>query len=166
MALGNNEHIATSKVYLSIAHGKVVRGSGTNKQLYSFVDGALEAIYQKSTTFGNEVVNRWYMDLRDGGIIYSLCFPYSSGVFKSIILSLASDEALTQATPIRIEPYEGKNGYTKVVVYSEGVRLDWITKQLPEQKEVTVGGKTIKDDSEQMAYICSLVESLIRRIGK
>lgn len=153
------------KIYLSINHGKVVQGTGADKQLYSYVDGTIEAIYQKRSTFGKEVVVRWYIDLRDGADLYSLCLPYSSGVFKSIVLSLASDEALSSSTPVRIEPYEGRNGYTKVVVYSDGVKLDWIVKQLPEQEVVLVGGKQVRDDSKQMEYICSVVDTLLQRIA-
>lgn len=154
------------KIYLSINHGKVVQGTGADKQLYSYVDGTIEAIYQKRSTFGKEVVVRWYIDLRDGADLYSLCLPYSSGVFKSIVLSLASDEALSSSTPVRIEPYEGRNGYTKVVVYSDGVKLDWVTKQLPEQETVSVGGRTIKDDTKQMEYIVSIVNQITERINK
>lgn len=90
---------------------------------------------------------------------------HSSGVFKSIILALASDEALSSSTPVRIEPYEGRNGYTKVVVYSEGVKLDWVTKQLPEQEVVLVGGKQVRDDSKQMELITSLCATIIERIA-
>mgnify|MGYP003291432972 CR=1 FL=1 len=64
MGLGNNQ--TERKTYLSISHGKVVKGTGADKQLYSYVDGTIEAIYQKRSTFGNEVVNRWHIDLRDG----------------------------------------------------------------------------------------------------
>ena len=167
MALGKTETETDSrKIYLSINHGKVVQGTGADKQLYSYVDGAIEAIYQKTSRFGNEVVNRWYIDLRDGADLYSLCLPYSSGVFKSIVLSLASDEALSSFTPVRIEPYEGRNGYTKVVVYSDGVKLDWVVKQLPEQELVQVGGKQVRDDTKQMEYICSVVDTLLQRIAK
>ena len=98
--------------------------------------------------------------------IYSICLPYSSGVFKSIVLSLASDEALSSSTPVRIEPYEGRNGYTKVVVYSDGVKLDWVAKQIPEQETVSVGGRTIKDDTKQMEYIVSIVNQITERINK
>ena len=154
------------KIYLSISHGKVIQGTGANKQLFSYVDGTIEAVYQKTSRFGKEVVNRWYIDLRDGAELYSLCLPYSSGVFKSIILSLASDRELTASTPVRIEPYEGRNGYTKVVVYASGVKLDWITKQLPPQETITIGGRQVKDDSKQMEFITSLVQTIQGRLNK
>ena len=164
MALGQDNN--KRKIYLSINHGKVVKGSGVAKEEYSYIDGTIEAIYTKRSIFGNEEVERWFIDIRDGNELYSLCLPYSSGVFKSIVLALASDEALTSSTPVRIEPYEGKNGYTKVIVYSDGVKLDWITKQLPSQHTIKVGGKQVRDDSEQMKFICSIVDIIRKRITK
>lgn len=164
MALGQYQQ--ESKKYLSISHGKVVQGTGEGKQLFSYVDGTIQAIYTKRSTFGSEVVTRWYIDLRDGAELYSLCLPYSSGVFKSIILSLAADRELTASTPVRIEPYEGRNGYTKVVVYASGAKLDWITKQLPPQETITIGGRQVKDDSKQMEFITSLVQTIQGRLNK
>ena len=163
MALGQRQE---QKTYLSITHGKVAQGTGAEKQYYTYIDGSIEAIYTKHSHFGGEDVVRWYIDMRDGEELYSLCLPYSSGVFKSIILSLSSLEDLTNSTPVRIEPYEGRNGYTKVVVYADGVKLDWITKQLPPQEIVTVGGKQVKDDSKQMEYISSLCAKITERIKK
>lgn len=164
MALGQD--YSRQKTYLSISHGKVAKGSGASKEQYSYIEGFIEAIYSKRSTFGNEVVTRWFIDMRDGNDLYSLCLPYSSGVFKSIVLSLASDEALTSSTPVRIEPYEGRNGYTKVVVYSDGIKLDWATKELPPQQTVIIGGRQVRDDSRQMELICSFVDILARRISK
>lgn len=156
----------SKRAYLSISHGKIVRDNGGVKEYFSSIDGTLERIYSKERTFGNERVNRWYIDLRDGAELYSICLPYNSGTFKSIILSLASDNYLTSATPIVIEPYEGRNGFTKVVVWSEGVKLDWITKELPEVKEVIVGGKVIKDESERMDFIINLVNTINSKLKK
>ena len=52
------------------------------------------------------------------------------------------------------------------MVYSDGVKLDWITKQIPEQETVSVGGRTIKDDTKQMEYIVSIVNQITERINK
>lgn len=164
MALGRQQQ--ERKIYLSINHGKVVQGTGEEKQLFSYVDGAIEAIYTKRSTFGGEEVVRWYIDLRDGGELYSLCLPYSSGVFKSIVLALAAEQSLTASTPVRIEPYEGRNGYTKVIVYADGTKLDWVTKQLPPQETITIGGRQIKDDTKQMELITSYVKLIQERIGQ
>ena len=105
----------------------------------------------------------WYIDIKDGTELYSISLPYISGTFKTIILALASDEELTKDKPVVIEPYE-KNGYTKVVVYSDGVKLDWITKELPPLKEIEVAGRKYTDDSERMAFIENLAAKVAGRI--
>ena len=153
------------KTYLNIKEGAIVRRTpeGTEER-YSYVEGRLEAISQKERTFRGEVVVYWYIDLRDedSGELYSLGFPYASNTFKSIILQLASKEGLEclkNGSIVRIEPYT-KNGYDKVQVWGEGVKLDWVSKQLPPIEETTIGGRRIKDDSKRMAYISSLAEQV------
>ena len=153
------------KTYLNIKEGAIVRRTpeGTEER-YSYVEGRLEAISQKERTFRGEVVVYWYIDLRDedSGELYSLGFPYASNTFKSIILQLASKEGLEclkNGSIVRIEPYT-KNGYDKVQVWGEGVKLDWVSKQLPPIGETTIGGRRIKDDSKRMAYISSLAEQV------
>lgn len=166
MALVKNRENESNRIYLSITDGKVARGTRLGKEYFSYVDGHLENIYSKVSIFGNEEVNRWFFELRDGEELYSLCFPYSSGVFKSIILALASDEALQPSTTLRIEPYKGKNGYTKVSVYSDGNRLDWLLKGLPEQEKIIVGDKEVRDDTKQMEIITTLVDLILKRLNE
>ena len=164
MGLGNIEKEKTRKSYLTINDGKVIIDKGKGRKAsFSFVEGYLEGIYKKDSTFNGEKVTRWYIDIRDGVDIYSICLPYSSGVFKSIILALASDKELNSSTPIRIEPYI-KGGYTKAIVYSSGVKLDWITKELPPVTEIMVGEKKIKDDSKRMEFISNLCNTIIERL--
>lgn len=153
------------KTYLNIKNGAVVKRTATGEESYTYVEGRLEAISQKERTFRNEVVVYWYIDLRDeeSGELYSIGFPYGSNTFKSVILSLASPMGLTavsNGSVVRIEPYT-RNGYDKIVVWGEGVKLDWVTKTLPPVSERMIGGRKVKDDSERMNYICSLV-SLIQ----
>lgn len=50
-------------------------------------------------------------------------------------------EDLTNSIAVRIEPYEGKNVYTEVIVFADGIKLDWITKQLPPQEIITIVGE-------------------------
>lgn len=110
MALGQT----TQTYYLNIREGKVF----VQTEAYNFVEGRIcKPIYKKKSTFGREQIERWYITLEDEGAHYVLVLPYESGVFKSIALSLASDEALTLGTQIRIEPYLSRN-LTKVVTYS------------------------------------------------
>ena len=161
MGLGNNER--TRKYYLSIADGKVIHREDGKEESYSFVEGTLEAIYKRERSFNGETVLYWYVDLRgEKGELYSISLPYKSGTFKSIVLALASDTAIALST-VKIEPYK-KGDFTKVVVSSNGKRLDWVTKELPPVEELSVAGQRVKDDSQRMRYIESLVDTINKRI--
>ena len=152
------------KTYLNIKNGAVVKRTATGEESYTYVEGKLESISQKERSFRNEVVVYWYIDLRDeeSGELYSIGFPYGSNTFKSVILALASPMGLTavnNGSVVRIEPYT-RNGYDKIVVWGEGVKLDWVVKTLPPVYERMIGGRKVKDDSERMNYICSLVSQI------
>lgn len=162
--LGQRTTQSRAKTYLNIKNGAIVKRTPTGEESYSYVEGRLEAISQRERTFRNEVVIYWYIDLRDdeSGDLYSIGLPYGSNTFKSIILALASPmglHAVGNGSIIRIEPYN-RNGYDKIVVYGEGVKLDWVTKTLPPVSEKMIGGRKVKDDSERMNYICSLVSQI------
>ena len=164
MALGTIDQDTKRKVYLSISHGKVVHYLPNGGiEYFKNVEGTLQDIYTKERSFNGQKVPFWYIDIKDGTELYSISLPYISGTFKTIILALASDEELTKDKPVVIEPYE-KNGYTKVVVYSDGVKLDWITKELPPLKEIEVAGRKYTDDSERMAFIENLAAKVAGRI--
>lgn len=159
MALGIKQE--DRRVYLSISNGSVTQGTGDSKSYHTYVDGTLGGIYTKESQFGL----RWHIELRDGGEIYDIVLPYSSGVFKSIVLALASDQHLSTSSVVRIEPYLGKNGFTKVVVYTDGVEQKWITDHIPEQTLIQVGSKRVKDDTRQMEFICSVVGEILSRMA-
>lgn len=164
MALGQLEQDTKRKIYLSISKGKVVHYlPDGGVEFFKNVEGTLQGVYTKERSFNGQKVPFWYIDIKDGEDMYSLSLPYVSGTFKSIILALASDTELTKDKSVVIEPYE-KNQYTKVCVYSEGVKLDWVTKELPPLKEVVVGGKTYIDDTERMAFIASIAEKVGERL--
>lgn len=162
----NRHQGGSNKIYLNIKDGAVVRKTETGEDKYAYVEGRLESISTKERTFRGETIVYWYIDLRDTetGELYSLGFTYSSNVYKSVILCLSSDETLGQDSVVRIEPYI-KNGYDKVAVWSNGVKLDWVTKSLPPVEETTIGGRRVKDDTKRMEYITSLTEALKIRIG-
>lgn len=146
------------KTFLNIKEGAIVKRTDDGEQRYSYVEGAVEDIYTRKRTFRNEEVVYWYIDLRDEtGELYSLGFSFRSNVFKSVVMSLAT---ATNLDKVRIEPYT-KNGYDKVVVYADGKKLDWIKKPLPPLDEVTVGGRTVKDDSKRMCFITDLVTEIL-----
>lgn len=169
--LGQQTTEQGSKTYLNIKEGAIVKRTAQGEEKYTYVDGYLTSLHQKERSFRGEIVMYWYLDLRDGqsNELYSLGFPYGSNTFKSIILQLASDnglQAIRDRSTLRIEPYRGENGYDKVQVWGEGVKLDWVTRQLPPVMETTVGGRKIKDDTERMNFICSLANKIQEQIKR
>lgn len=160
--LGTKENKRGKIVFLNVKDGKLIRRDGLVIEEFDFVEGTLEKIYTKEREFNGERVLYWYVPLRDdNGDLYLLGLPYSSGVFKSIVLSLANDDELTALSTIRIETYL-KDGRTKVSVYDQGRKLNWITSELPPVRETQVGGRIIKDDSERMSFIARLVKKINR----
>ena len=148
MALGK----IIKKTYLSISKGQIMATKGGEKEYYTYVEGDLEDIYTKERTFNGQTAKFWYIDLRDGEDLYSLCIPYESGVYLSICLSLGSIDDYSQGRFIRIEPYIAQEK-TKVRVFHEGVSLSWVTTDLPPVEEVVVGSRRIKDTSKRLAYL-------------
>jgi len=166
MALGTIDTDTRRKVFLSISHGKVVHYlTGGEQEFFKNIEGTLQDITIKERSFNGKNTPFWYLDIKDGREAYSLSLPYASGTFKSIILSLASYSSLSKETRVLIEPYE-RNGYTKVVVYAEGEKLDWVVKELPPLKQVTVGSNTYTDDTERMNFIRNTASQVRERIGK
>lgn len=160
--LGTKENKRGKIVFLNVKDGKLIRRDGLVIEEFDFVEGTLEKIYTKEREFNGERVLYWYVPLRDdNGDLYLLGLPYSSGVFKSIVLSLANDDRLTPLSTIRIETYL-KDGRTKVSVYDQGEKLNWITSELPPVRETQVGGRIVKDDSERMSFIAGLVKKINR----
>lgn len=160
--LGQQEN--RKKIYLNVKNGKVVQRTPQGEQYFSYVEGRLENIYTKERTFRGENVLYWYIDLRDdeSGELYALGFPYTNNVFKSIALQLPTAPSYDV---VKIEPYS-KNGYDKVQVWAGGSKLDWATKVLPPLREMNVGGRIVKDDTERMNLILRYVNETLVRIGK
>lgn len=166
MALGHLDTDSRRKIFLSISHGKVVHYlSGGEKEQFKNVEGTLQDITLKERSFNGKTEPFWYIDLRDGRDLYSISLSYASGTYKSIILALASCKTLSKDTQIIIEPYE-KDNYTKVVVYADGEKLDWVVKTLPPLKEINVGGRTYSDDTDRMNYIRDITSKVRERVGK
>lgn len=147
------------KSYLNISGGKIVQRTESGKtQTYDYVEGDLEKIYQRDREFRGEKVPYWYLDIRDpkSGELYSLGINASSGVWRSLILSLGS--CTNFLLPIRISPYH-KGDYDRVSVYSGGEKLDWVS-DLPPVEEIEVGGMKIKSVEKREAFFRELVEKI------
>lgn len=151
------------KYYLTISEGQISHSEDGKREYFASVSGTLEKIYKQERNFNSETVQYWYIDIRgEKDELYSISLPYKSGVFKSIILALASEPAIA-LSPIKIEPYK-KGDFTKVVVSSGDKRLDWVTKELPAVEEFRVSGQIFKDDTKRMAYINTLVQEINTRL--
>lgn len=164
MGLGNRQtqeqEQRRPRKWLSIHHGKVELSENGEKQYYSYVTGYLRSIYTAPRTYNGEQVTKWFIDLEDDEQdYYSISFPFNSGTLKSIVLALASAQDLTASTTIEIAPYQ-KGNFTNVVVKADGVKLDWVTKDLPPVESLTINGRTVKDEGRRMAYISSLAQSI------
>lgn len=161
--LGNTKTRQDRK-YLTLRNGMVVYKNGESEEYYNFVEGYLSGIAKRERTFNGETVPVWYMNLDSSdGEVYSISFPYNSGPFKSIVLSLASLDHLSTSTTVRIDTYE-KDGYTKVVTRADGEKLNWVTSDLPPTQEVVVSGQTVRDYTKRMEFIESLVSQISKKL--
>ncbi|MBO4799415.1 MAG: hypothetical protein J5489_02110, partial [Lachnospiraceae bacterium] len=125
---------------------------------FDYVEGDLERIYTRDRIFRGERVPYWYLDLRDpkSGELYTLGINASSGVWRSIIMSLGS--CTNFLLPIRISPYH-KGEFDRVSVYSGGERLDWV-EGLPPVEEINLGGKVIKSVEKREEFFSQLVNKI------
>jgi hypothetical protein len=146
------------RIYLNIAKGKVIRRTDRGEQSFDYVEGDLERIYTRDRIFRGERVPYWYLDLRDpkSGELYTLGINASSGVWRSIIMSLGS--CTNFLLPIRISPYH-KGEFDRVSVYSGGERLDWV-EGLPPVEEINLGGKVIKSVEKREEFFSQLVNKI------
>lgn len=150
------------RTYLNISGGKIVRKTPRGLESFDYVEGDLERIYSREREFRGEKVPYWYLDITDPktGDTYSLGVNASSGVWRSLILSLGS--ASNFLLPIRIAPYR-KGDYDRVSVYSGGERLDWVS-DLPPVEEIEVRGQRIKSVQKREEFISGIVDKINRTL--
>ena len=152
-----------SRIFLNIAEGKIVKRVDQRVEVYDYLEGDLERIYPKERVFRGERVPYWYLDMRDpqSGDLYSLGIRATSGVWRSLILSLGSIDNFL--LPIRINPYR-KGDYDRVSVYSDGKRVDWVS-DLPPVEEIEVQGQRVKSTAKRDQFISRLVDQVNTRLG-
>lgn len=157
---------SSKTIFCNVKDGKFcTRNAEHEEEFIDLIDGYVTRIWKKVRDFRGASAVYWYISIRtQEGELYSIGLPYSSGIFKSIMLNLASDTELCSRSVVRIEPYL-KDEKTKVQVYSNGVLLSWVTKELPPIKQVRVGSQTVADDTERMLFIEDLVHIVSERLG-
>lgn len=160
MSLG----VKQNKTYLNVKEGRIVYKSPKGEEMaYDYLEGKLVGITKKERDFKGEPVVYWYFDIEgEEGELYSLSMPYSSGVAKAILNSLASVEELGK---IRIETYQSGE-FTKSIIYNNGDRLNWKYSALPPIEEVKVGERMVKDDTKRMALFNEMAQDIVNSINK
>ena len=150
---------AEKRVFLNISGGKVVRQTDRGQEKYDFVEGLLVRVYSREREFRGEKVPYWYLDLKDqrSGDLYTLGIRASSGVWRSLILSLGSED-FTPILPVRIVPYK-KGEYDRVSVYSGDTKLDWVS-DLPPVEEIEVAGEKVRSVAKREAFIADVVDKV------
>lgn len=165
MALGNIGN-PRQTTYLNIKDGKIyARTPDKAVTTYNYVDGVIKRIgvVDRKTATGAPFKD-WVISMEDPdtGDAYTLAIGYRSGVMISIVLSLASDLENVYKR-VRIEPYM-KGQYTNVAVYLDGVRLDWVTRDLPPVTYHDIAGQKVKDDAARLQFVAEWVDRINRRL--
>lgn len=140
--------------------------------LFNRVSGRLSNIYADCKRFKSGVFKYWHIELtdNDNGNIYLICFPYTSALFQSVILKLAT---ATTYNNIRITPYRDnvKVGYSrrkhsKVKIYADDIELDMQHLKMPKIVCCKFGKHIIKDYTPRIRAIESVVNKILAQIRK
>lgn len=149
--------------YVNIKDGKLVHREGGKEALYDYLEGELLDITTPTRTYNGEEVRVWYFKFKGkDSEDYILSIGYPSGVAKTILNALASTNDYKD---IKILPYE-RDGYTKVVTFSNSEKLSWKYEKIPPIEYVEIGGKKIKDDSKRMVLFDNISKEILQKLQK
>ena len=92
---------------------------------FEAISGALKGIELKEHEFDNKKFCNWHILLSDAesGEAYDLSVSRDSGVFKSIVRSLVTEQGLGNLNDVKIEVYTSRTGFTNAAVSTGGQRL-------------------------------------------
>lgn len=111
----------SKKIFLRISKGAII--SKRNGEVTSFeaISGSLKGIELKEHEFENKKFRNWHILLSDteSGEDYDISVSRDSGVFKSIVRSLVTEQGLENLNDVKIEVYTSKTGFTNAVVSAE-----------------------------------------------
>ena len=107
----------SKKIFLRISKGAII--SKRNGEVTSFeaISGSLKGIELKEHEFENKKFRNWHILLSDteSGEDYDISVSRDSGVFKSIVRSLVTEQGLENLNDVKIEVYTSKTGFTNAV---------------------------------------------------
>lgn len=140
--------------------------------LFNSVSGRLSNIYADYRRFKSGLFKYWHIELIDNETdnIYLICFPYTSALFQSVILKLATAKTYND---IRITPYRdyinagySRKKHSKVKVYANGIELDVLSIKLPKIDCCKLGKRIIKDYTPRIKAIECVISKILMQIKK
>lgn len=146
------------------AHLKGAIISKRNGEVTSFeaISGSIKGIELKEHEYENKKFRNWHILLSDteSGEDYDISVSRDSGVFKSIVRSLVTEQGLENLNDVKIEVYTSKTGFTNAVVSAGGQKLHWTDEPMQAVRYVTVGENEVADNTAQMNWIQTLVDRI------
>ena len=161
MGLGKTEKVT----YVSIKEGRLVTKDATGaEQLHDYLEGSLVDLTRKEKEFGGEKVTQYQFEFKDDkGERYILSTGEKGGVARALINSLASMQGKTGN--LRIVPY-AKDGFSKVLLYQNGERLDWKHKEIPGVEERQIEGVKIKDETKRLEFFRNMADEIASKVSR
>lgn len=157
-------------IYLKIEGGSFICNSiyEGSTLVFESVSGKLSNIYADYRSFKSGVFKYWHIELtdNDNGNIYLICFPYTSALFQSVILKLATTEIYDN---IMVIPYWDNAGrlrrnHSKVKVYADNIELDMKPLTMPKIICRRFGRHTFKDYTPRIRAIEDVIGKILARI--
>lgn len=152
----------SKKIFRRISKGAII--SKRNGEVTSFeaISGSLKGIELREHEFENKKFRNWHILLSDteSGEDYDISVSRDSGVFKSIVRSLVTEQGLENLNDVKIEVYTSKTGFTNAVVSAGGQKLHWTDEPMQAVRYVTVGENEVADNAAQMNWIQTLVDRI------
>jgi hypothetical protein len=151
--------------YVSVKDGKLTTKNESGEETtHDYLEGYLVDVNFRTKDFGGESVGQFLFEFKDDeGERYILSTGEKSGVSRALLNSLASIES--RVGKLRVVPY-AKDGYSKMLVYHNGERLDWKYKELPPVEERQVAGTAIKDDSKRLGFFKQIAEEISSKLNR
>ena len=151
------------KTFLHVSDGQIIAKMGVDQISFDTVSGTITNIELKQHTFENKRFTNWHINIVDNrtGEAYDMSFSRTSGVFRTIVRCLASDEGLSHLNDIEIYVYKSRYGnYTNAIVIGHGKKLNWISESVPPVMYRKVDGTTVPDYTLRNEWVEKLVERI------
>ena len=152
----------SKKIFLRISKGAIISKRNGEATSFEAISGSLKGIELKEHEFENKKFRNWHILLSDteSGEDYDISVSRDSGVFKSIVRSLVTEQGLENLNDVKIEVYTSKTGFTNAVVSAGGQKLHWTDEPMQAVRYVTVGENEVADNTAQMNWIQTLVDRI------